>query len=95
MGHAVTQSTIKIFSKCLKENNLLLLSPSGGNCCLGGRFDAEGSILNTNTGFKHSYACAYRFFFPSLFFSPLICKLFHTGSSLSSFHEQSDQTPPD
>lgn len=83
MGHAVTQSTIKIFSKCVKENNLLLLSPSGGNCCLGGLRYAlmlKVPVLDTDSGFKHSYACAYGFFF--LFFFPpsFILKLFHTGS---------------
>lgn len=85
------KSMIKIFSKCVKENNLLLLSPSGGNCCLGGLSCAlrlEVPALSTESGLEHLSPCAYRFF--SLFF-PSSSQFFHTGSSLPSFHKQSDQ----
>lgn len=56
---------IKIFSKCVKENNLLLLSPSGGNCCLGGLSCAlrlEAPALSTESALEHLDPCAYGFF---------------------------------
>lgn len=65
MGPAVTQAMIKIFSKCAEENNLLLLSPSGGNCCLGGLSCAlmlAVPALSTDSGFEHLHPCAYWLF---------------------------------
>lgn len=59
------KSMIKIFSKCVKENNLLLLSPSGGNCCLGGLSCAlrlEAPALSTESALEHLDPCAYGFF---------------------------------
>lgn len=69
------KSMIKIFSKCVKENNLLLLSPSGGNCCLGGLSCAlrlEAPALSTESGFEHLFPCVYgscSSFFPPLLFN--------------------------
>lgn len=92
-GHAVTQSMIKIFSKCVKENNLLLLSPSGGNCCLGGlrcALTLKVPVSNTDSGFKPLMHVLMGWVWVCFSSSTLSHR-----QLLPSLCEQSDQSPAD